>query len=49
MAYREVDKQLRSKGKKEEYEKEKKQRNVKKTRNQAEVQSTRAITFTETN
>ena len=41
-AYREVERQLKSTYKKEEYEKEKKkQRNVKKTRNEAEVQSTR--------
>ena len=49
-AYKEVERQLRSTGKKEEYEKEKKkQRNVKKTRNQAEIQYTHEITCTETN
>ena len=47
-AYREVEKKLRSMDEKEEYEKKKKQRKVK-NRNQAEVQSTREITFTETN
>ena len=51
-AYREVEKQLKSTDKKEEYKKEKKkQRNVKKTRNQAKIQSIHdhEITCTETN
>ena len=49
MAYREVERKLRSKDQKEEYEKEKKkQRNVK-TRNLDEAQSPREIICTETN